>query len=147
MSRPPIRVATVVLRNAHGQLLVVCKHGSTIFHLPGGKPEAGETPAQAAVREVAEELGLRLDPEQLQLIGSGQAQAANEPGRRVEGTFFTHPALSELRDPIGTGDAAELAPHAELAELRWADPDPDDPSLAALLREVMLPLLQRAHRS
>ena len=32
---------------------------------PGGRIEAGETPAKAAVRELWEELGIRLRPEQL----------------------------------------------------------------------------------
>jgi len=35
----------------------------------GGKLEAGETPAEAAVRELAEECGLTVDASQLELVG------------------------------------------------------------------------------
>jgi len=37
---------------------------------PGGKVEAGEPPVAAAVREVAEEVGLRLDPADLEARGT-----------------------------------------------------------------------------
>ncbi len=37
------------------------RHGGQ-FALPGGRLDAGETPAAAALRELEEELGLRLDP-------------------------------------------------------------------------------------
>lgn len=37
---------------------------------PGGKLEPGESPAEAAVRELAEEVGLRADPRDLEPRGS-----------------------------------------------------------------------------
>ncbi|MDQ4110455.1 MAG: NUDIX domain-containing protein, partial [Actinomycetota bacterium] len=39
-------------------MLTVRKNGTTKFMLPGGKLEPGESAAEAAVREVAEELGV-----------------------------------------------------------------------------------------
>jgi 8-oxo-dGTP diphosphatase len=36
-----------------------------VWNVPGGRVEAGETPWQAVVREVEEEVGLRVDVEQL----------------------------------------------------------------------------------
>ena len=47
-----IEVAAVVFRNSFGHVLTVRKESSTKFQLPGGKLEAGETPVQAAAREV-----------------------------------------------------------------------------------------------
>ncbi len=36
---------------------------------PGGKLEPGESPSDAAVREVLEEVGLTLDPASLEMLG------------------------------------------------------------------------------
>ncbi|GAA2401288.1 hypothetical protein Cme02nite_58690 [Catellatospora methionotrophica] len=38
------------------------------WHLPAGHLEAGESPLDALVRETAEELGLSLDPAQVELV-------------------------------------------------------------------------------
>ncbi|MBK8462570.1 MAG: NUDIX domain-containing protein [Nigerium sp.] len=43
-------VVSVTLRNASGDLLVVRKRGSSVFMLPGGKVEAGESRAGGARR-------------------------------------------------------------------------------------------------
>jgi cysteine desulfurase family protein (TIGR01976 family) len=90
---------------------------------PGGKPEPGETADEAAVREVAEELAVELDPAQLRFVGVVTAAAANEHGADVQATVFEHPSVT-----IGQ-------PASEIEELRWQlldeHPYPDD--LAPLL--------------
>jgi len=43
-----------------GRLLGVRTRGRNRFYLPGGKPEPGETEEETLIREVGEELGLRL---------------------------------------------------------------------------------------
>lgn len=129
-----IYVASVVLRNADGHLLVVRKRGTSTFMQPGGKPEAGEAPAQTAVREVAEELEVHLDPTRLTHLGHWSAPAANEPGWTISSDVFTAPLP-------GTPRAA-----AEIEELRWIDLD--DPGavarqpLAPLLTEHVIPALR-----
>src|SRR5699024_9883355 len=49
------------------ELLTVRKQGTSRFMLPGGKLDPGEDAQQAAVREVAEELGLTIDSGDLTL--------------------------------------------------------------------------------
>lgn len=49
-----------------GKVLAVPRRGSTNkWGLPGGKVEKGETPRQAALREMVEETGVSLDPSYL----------------------------------------------------------------------------------
>jgi len=127
-----ITVAAVVFRDAEGRMLSVRKYGTDSYLLPGGKLEPGESPAEAAVREVEEELGVRVATDELVLLGEFEAAAANEPGHVVRSTVFTHPAA--------------IVPYAsaEIAELRWALPDElaADSSVAALTRERVVPALR-----
>jgi 8-oxo-dGTP pyrophosphatase MutT (NUDIX family) len=100
--------------------------------LPGGKIENGETPTQAAIRELYEEVGAVLDAEQLHFLGDWISAAANEPDHSVHGYIFEHPWIDGL------------AVQAEIDELLWLHPDEmiqrDD--LAPLLIERVLPALQ-----
>lgn len=129
-----ITVAAVVFRDRDARMLTVRKSGTTKFMLPGGKLEPGESAAEAAVREVAEELGVRLGVEDLTLLGEFEADAANEPGHLVRSTVFTWPG--EV-----TPDAA-----AEIAELRWASlaEITEGAEFAPLTREYVVPALEPA---
>ncbi|QCW51162.1 NUDIX domain-containing protein [Nocardioides dongxiaopingii] len=131
MSRPTFVVAAVCLRDDAGRLLTVRKRGTRSFMLPGGKIEPGETPAEAGLREVREEVGVDLAG--VVLLGHFLADAANEPGHLVDSTVFT-------ADLPGVPAAA-----GEIAELRWVDPadpgDVGDVRLAPLLRDHVLPAL------
>ncbi|NQD88902.1 NUDIX domain-containing protein [Paenarthrobacter sp. CM16] len=126
-----IVVSAVCVYNAEGQLLTVRKRGTDKFMHPGGKPEPGETAAEAASRELHEEVGIEVSPDQLELLGVWLAVAANEAATNIEATVFTAP---------GTWEAH---PSAEIAEIRWLDlngPLPAD--LAPLLTEHVIPLLK-----
>ncbi|MFD0994412.1 8-oxo-dGTP pyrophosphatase MutT (NUDIX family) [Pseudoclavibacter chungangensis] len=130
----PIRVSAVVLRDARGRIVTVRKRGTSRFQLPGGKPEAGESAADAAVRECAEETGVALEPAALVPLGRFSAPAANEAGRDVQGDVF---ASTE------PGAAERVSALAEIEEVRLLDPSlplPDD--LAPLLRDHVLPALR-----
>ena len=60
-----IRVSAVVLARPDRRVLTVRKAGTAMFMFPGGKHLPGEAPVDTAVREVAEETGLRLRPDEL----------------------------------------------------------------------------------
>ena len=135
--QPPIVVTGVVVQDDAGRVLTVRKRGTERFMLPGGKPEPGESPAQTGARELAEELGLRVDPASMQLLGAFSGPAANEPGRLLESTVFH-------ARPEG-----EPQPAAEIAELRWLPVEADALGaeldagrIAPLLADHVLPLLR-----
>ena len=125
-------VSAVVLRDDQGRILVVRKRGTTRYMLPGGKIETGETPAQAAIRELHEEVGAVLDTEQLHFLGDWITAAANEPNHSVHGYIFEHPWIEGL------------AVRAEIEDLLWLHPDDMNQrnDLAPLLTERVLPALQ-----
>ncbi|MFI7584472.1 DUF4031 domain-containing protein [Kocuria sp. M1N1S27] len=132
-----LTITAVCLQDDDGALLTVRKRGTERFMLVGGKLDPGESPAAAAVREAAEEVGLRLETAQLRLLGEFEAPAANESGTWVRCTVYTAPL------------AGRPAPLAEIEELRWQPLDdasaaalPAD--LAPLLREHVIPALRRA---
>lgn len=132
----PIVVAAGVIRRADGRVLTVRKRGTRSFILPGGKPEPGELPRAAVLREMREELGLVLDDALIADFGTVSDAAANEPGRTVVGHHFLLAADEAER----VADSVE--PHAEIAELRWVDPWLPTGRLAPMLANRTLPRLR-----
>jgi len=136
--RPDVLLITAVSFLRAGpsgtEVLAVRKRGTGSYMQVGGKLEPGEAALQAAIREVEEELGFRLDPEDLELLGEFEAAAANEPDTLVRSTVFvTDRALPE-----------PLVVRAELAEHRWFDVrDPGSGTrLAPLMTHHILPALR-----
>lgn len=127
---PDIHVSAAIIRDADDRILVVRKHGTVRFMQPGGKPEAGENPAQTLTRELEEELGLHVAETDLTPLGEFISDAANEPGHRVVATAFAMRAEPD-----------DVTVQAELAELRWITPaDVAALPLAPLSLEHLLPL-------
>ncbi|NVZ61007.1 NUDIX domain-containing protein [Pseudomonas gingeri] len=123
-----IRIAAALLIGPDGRTLLVRKRGTQAFMQPGGKIEAHEQPAVALVRELEEELGLRVDPAAARYLGQFCAPAANEPGFDVSAELFL----------LDIGEAVE--PAAEIEEVVWIDPATDgNLCLAPLTRDLILP--------
>lgn len=123
-----IRIAAALLVRGDGQTLLVRKRDTLAFMQPGGKIDAGEQPAEALVRELHEELNLRVDPSQAVYLGQFSAPAANEPGFTVEAELFKVQV-----------DVA-VTPAAEIEEVCWIDPMGEgELHLAPLTRDLILP--------
>jgi len=124
-----IRIAAAVMTDEAGRLLLVRKRGTRSFMQAGGKLGPGETPVAALLRELDEELGLKLSPSEPLYIGRFHAPAANEPGHIVEADLF-HVDLP-----------APVRPAAEIEEVIWLDASRvAEIDLAPLTRDHVLPL-------
>lgn len=87
---------------------------SDIWSLPAGAIELGETPAEAVIREVWEETGLHVIPQQLRGVFGGKEYRYTYPdGNQVEYVIF----LFECSVASGTLQAID----GESADLRYFD--------------------------
>ena len=66
-----------------------------LLEFPGGGIESGEVPLEAAIREVEEEVGIRVDPN----LGRYMGTYVNEsPSRRILLYVHLFPAVDDLTD-------------------------------------------------
>ncbi|MGX6606222.1 NUDIX hydrolase [Micromonosporaceae bacterium Da 78-11] len=104
--RPAIAAAVIV--NDDSQVLMVrrrVKEGQLSWQFPAGEVEAGESGAEAAVRETQEETGLTV-------------RAGSSLGERV------HPNTGRTMLYVAcdvAGGTARVADEEELAEVAWCD--------------------------
>ena len=132
--RPTVlRVAAGIVTDPAGRTLVVRKRGTSAFMQAGGKIEPGESALEALTRELREEIGLVLDPDTTEYLGSFRAVAANEPDTVIRAEVF---AL--VSDGV-------ISASGEIDEIHWIDTlETATIELAPLTRDTILPLwLQR----
>jgi ADP-ribose pyrophosphatase YjhB (NUDIX family) len=111
--RPYLAVSAAIIRDGH--VLVVRRarppaHG--LFTLPGGVVEAGETLAEAVIREVREETELTIEP--VALAGYREV-IVRDAEDRVQRHFVILPFAARWI-------AGEPKLNDELAEARWLRP-------------------------
>lgn len=128
--RPTVlRVAAGIITDPAGRTLLVRKAGSTSFMQAGGKIEPGESALDALSRELREEIGLELDLDVTEYLGSYRAVAANEPDTVIRAEVF---AVATTVDLFASG---------EIEELVWLDDDEAvGIELAPLTRDTILPI-------
>lgn len=125
-----IHIAAAIILNDKKEMLLVRKKNTVRFMQAGGKIEPNESPLQALLRELDEELQIQPDPAQIRYHGEFQAPAANEPGH----TVHAHIYQLTWHNPIYIA--------AELEEARWEQPQQATQLLLAPLTEhFILPLL------
>lgn len=134
----PVLVVAVALMGQDGRVLMQRRapdkaHGG-LWEFPGGKVEPGETPEQAAAREIAEELGVAIDPGRLEPVAfaSGPAQ----PGAARALVILLYACRDWQGEPEAREAAAAVAwyPLAEVGDL--AMPPLDYPLARALCGQV-----------
>lgn len=124
-SREVIDVAVWIMRR-EDSVLCVRPQRTKMFFLPGGLVECGETPREAVVREVREEVGYELAPSELRHLGSVVAPAVGRPGVDVRLYCFAG----------GMAPAAMRAELGEIAEIRWIARQ-DEAVIAPAVREAL----------
>lgn len=58
-----------------GRILSTRSRGKAVYYIPGGKREAGETDAETLLREIQEELNVKLIASSMEYVGTFLAQA------------------------------------------------------------------------
>ncbi|MFJ7203809.1 NUDIX domain-containing protein [Streptomyces sp. NPDC098789] len=124
--------AGVLLFDDHDRVLLVDPTYKPGWEFPGGVVEAGEAPARAGVREVAEELGVVLDqPPGLLVIDWEPPCSPAYGGLRLifDGGRLSPEAAARVRLPgpelrawrfVTEAEAAGLLPRHRFERLRWA---------------------------
>ncbi|WET78618.1 NUDIX domain-containing protein [Amycolatopsis sp. QT-25] len=91
-----------------GRILSTRSRGKSVFYLPGGKREPGESDAETLIREIREELTVEIDPASIEPAGVFEAQAdGHASGLLVRMTCYTG-------EFSGT-----LAASSEIDEVEW----------------------------
>ena len=108
--------AAGLIRDAHGRVLLQKRRGNALWGFPGGLQELGETIAEAACREVREEVGLQVEAKRLIGIYTTPALDRQYPNGDVTQVFI---AFFECEV---TGGALELQDE-EVLEAGWFDLD------------------------
>jgi 8-oxo-dGTP diphosphatase len=130
-----IVIVAAVILDDEGRLLLVRKRGTTSYMQAGGKPDAGEAPRDALVRELHEELGVRVTPGSLEHLGRFDAAAANERGFVVDAEVYS----------VRLESAAVAS--AEIEEVVWLTrAEASRLPIAPLTSDVLAPLLGAAWR-
>jgi len=123
----PLRVVAGAILGERRVLLVSKRAAPDVFYLPGGKPDAGESPLATLARELREELGVTLVESEPLAVVSDQAALERTP-------MEMHVYLATV--------AGEVAPLAEIDALAWVGADGVNPGvLAPAIRNHVLPEL------
>jgi ADP-ribose pyrophosphatase len=106
------------IRPAFALRPIVPLHDGGLWELPAGLIDDGEAPPEAAVRELAEELGFDVDPEALSPVGPPVFPA---PGLIAEIHYFFHVEVDPRHRKMPTEDGSVLEEDASIVDVALQD--------------------------
>lgn len=112
--------AAIIIRNENGQILLQERTDRDKWGLPGGCQDLGEDLRITAVREAFEETGIKLDPNEIELIDtlSGESRKNSYPNGDI---VYNNTSLY-LAD-VSMEDASSLKGDSETKRLRFFNPE------------------------
>ena len=135
--------AAIIIRNENGQILLQERTDRNKWGLPGGCQDLGEDLRITAVREAYEETGIKLDPNEIELIDtlSGESRKNSYPNGDI---VYNNTSLY-LAD-VSMEDALNLKGDSETKRLKFFNPDevPENLMDADLINSYMS-YLNRKH--
>ncbi|MEV1143315.1 NUDIX domain-containing protein [Micromonospora sp. NPDC049799] len=105
---------TVFVQDEQGRVLLIRRSDNSLWALPGGAQDVGESTAQAAVREVDEETGLQVEPTGISGIYSDPAHVIAYDNGEVRQEFSIC-----LRARLVGG---RIRTSSESTEVKWVEP-------------------------
>lgn len=124
-------IGSAIIISADGYVLMGRKDPSKggvypdAWHIPGGGADEGETPLDAAVREVKEEVGLDIEADtfkEVPIKGGGEHEKTLKTGERV--WVIMEFNRFEVRLPYPASEIQDkVAPSDDLVELHWFSPE------------------------
>jgi len=124
------KAAGIILQR--GRLLHEKSFGKPAFIAPGGRIEEGESPKQALIRELKEELSIDVAEGDLEPFGLFSAEAANHPGQTV------HMQVYLVKKWKG-----EIMPANEVEKILWLDSNiPEGITVGSVSEHEIMPRLK-----
>ena len=119
----------VLIKDRH--FLVTRAYGKDVFIAPGGKLEPGETAIAALIREMMEEVKVKISPADLKPIGTFHAIAAGNESKTLEMDVFL------IRNSQG-----EPSPSSEIEEIMWVNTRTTNIKLGSIFEHDVMPRLK-----
>ena len=112
--------AAIIIRNENGQILLQERTDRNKWGLPGGCQDLGEDLRMTAVREAYEETGIKLDPNEIELIDT--LSEKKRKNSYPNGDIVYNNTSLYLAD-ISISDESTLKGDSETKRLKFFNPD------------------------